>query len=143
VSRRKPVVHIDLGAVRDFADFPPELRRRYGIYVRERFRWWGKGPKPTAGSPRFEQLVEASVAWSMTLTQDDLRSFVHHVAGRHWDQEWDEMFEAAVVGEKTDFVAYIGFKGEQLGKKCMVLRKFATPEHLVAAAQLIERVRPG
>jgi hypothetical protein len=106
--------------------------------MRERFPWWGKGAMPAAGSPRFEQLVEASVAWSMTLTQDDCRRFVDHVAGRLWDQNWDEMFEAAVTGEKTEFVAYIGFKGEQLGKKCMVLRKFATPEQLAAFKRLRE-----
>ena len=74
----------------------------------------------------------------MTLTQDDCRRFVDHVAGRLWDQNWDEMFEAAVTGEKTEFVAYIGFKGEQLGKKCMVLRKFATPEQLAAFKRLRE-----
>ena len=54
-----------------------------------------------ANSRKGRALTVATKDWIETLTLDDMRSFVEHVACEVWDQEWDETFDEAVAAGRA------------------------------------------
>jgi hypothetical protein len=40
-----------------------ELWRQHQVYMQERFHWFGRGPEPAPGEPRWRQLQEATKRW--------------------------------------------------------------------------------